>query len=156
MRRGEVWWAQLPPPVGRRPVVLVSRDEAYAIRELVTVVPITTQVRGIPVEVPLGRDEGLPRRSVANTDTLTTRSEEHTSELQSHHDLVCRLLLEKKKNTNIKKVKPSIMCITTPCTQPNTPFEPTRNVSHHIPYTHYTCYVRHCVACYTHRRISTA
>src|SRR5471032_3560078 len=29
------------------------------------------------------------------------RSEEHTSELQSHHDLVCRLLLEKKKkNTN--------------------------------------------------------
>src|SRR5437667_5542302 len=27
------------------------------------------------------------------------RSEEHTSELQSHHDLVCRLLLEKKKNT---------------------------------------------------------
>src|SRR5437773_6898568 len=29
--------------------------------------------------------------------TLSTRSEEHTSELQSHHDLVCRLLLEKKK-----------------------------------------------------------
>src|SRR5437667_6115134 len=28
------------------------------------------------------------------------RSEEHTSELQSHHDLVCRLLLEKKKNNN--------------------------------------------------------
>src|SRR6266540_4530251 len=27
------------------------------------------------------------------------RSEEHTSELQSHHDLVCRLLLEKKKNS---------------------------------------------------------
>src|SRR5437773_4919168 len=29
------------------------------------------------------------------------RSEEHTSELQSHHDLVCRLLLEKKNNNNI-------------------------------------------------------
>src|SRR5437773_8651356 len=28
------------------------------------------------------------------------RSEEHTSELQSHHDLVCRLLLEKKNNSN--------------------------------------------------------
>src|SRR5437773_4922332 len=28
------------------------------------------------------------------------RSEEHTSELQSHHDLVCRLLLEKKKKEN--------------------------------------------------------
>src|SRR5437667_9241745 len=38
---------------------------------------------------------------------IPTRSEEHTSELQSHHDLVCRLLLEKKKKkkkkTNIKK-----------------------------------------------------
>ena len=32
-------------------------------------------------------------------------SEEHTSELQSHHDLVCRLLLEKKKNKKMKKKK---------------------------------------------------
>src|SRR5438034_798997 len=31
------------------------------------------------------------------TDRLALRSEEHTSELQSHSDLVCRLLLEKKK-----------------------------------------------------------
>src|SRR5438034_4727146 len=30
---------------------------------------------------------------------VSTRSEEHTSELQSHSDLVCRLLLEKKKHT---------------------------------------------------------
>src|SRR5437773_6573058 len=33
------------------------------------------------------------------------RSEEHTSELQSHHDLVCRLLLEKKKKNNNKTTK---------------------------------------------------
>src|SRR5438034_3179142 len=33
---------------------------------------------------------------------LGNRSEEHTSELQSHSDLVCRLLLEKKKNTQQK------------------------------------------------------
>lgn len=72
MKRGEVWWAQLPSPAGRRPVVLVSRDEAYAVRELVIVVPVTTHVRGIPVEVPLGRAEGLPRRCVANADTVTT------------------------------------------------------------------------------------
>src|SRR5437667_12501180 len=31
------------------------------------------------------------------------RSEEHTSELQSHHDLVCRLLLEKKKKKKITR-----------------------------------------------------
>ena len=35
-------------------------------------------------------------------DRAVSRSEEHTSELQSHHDLVCRLLLEKKKNTKQK------------------------------------------------------
>ncbi len=72
MRRGEIWWADLPAPAGRRPVVLVSRDEAYGVRELVTVVPITTRIRDIPVEIPLGREEGLPRRSVANADTITT------------------------------------------------------------------------------------
>lgn len=32
MKRGEVWWAQLPSPVGRRPVVLLSRDTAYRVR----------------------------------------------------------------------------------------------------------------------------
>ena len=37
--------------------------------------------------------------------TVYMRSEEHTSELQSHSDLVCRLLLEKKKNKNKKKKK---------------------------------------------------
>src|SRR5277367_6988423 len=35
---------------------------------------------------------------------LSVRSEEHTSELQSHHDLVCRLLLEKKKKHTKQKV----------------------------------------------------
>src|SRR2546430_2915319 len=46
-----------------------------------------------------------PRPPVA---PLTSRSEEHTSELQSQSNLVCRLLLEKKKKT-----QHSIGCITT-------------------------------------------
>jgi len=72
MRRGEVWWAQLPAPAGRRPVVLLSRDEAYAVRELVMVAPLTTRIRAIPTEVVLDRTDGLPRRCVANLDTITT------------------------------------------------------------------------------------
>ena len=72
MRRGEIWWAELPPPAGRRPVVLLSRNEAYAVRELVTVAPVTTRVRRIPTEVPLGPAEGLPKACVANLDTITT------------------------------------------------------------------------------------
>ena len=72
MRRGEIWWADLPPPAGRRPVLLVSRHEAYAVRELVLVAPVTTRMRGIPTEVPLDKKDGLPKRCVVNADTLTT------------------------------------------------------------------------------------
>jgi mRNA interferase MazF len=72
MRRGEIWWAELPAPAGRRPVVLLSRNEAYAVRELVTVAPVTTRIRGIPTEVPLGSGEGLPKACVVNLDTITT------------------------------------------------------------------------------------
>ena len=62
MRRGEIWWAKLAPPVGKRPVLLLSRDEAYAVRELVTVAPVTTRIRHIASEVSLGPEEGLTRR----------------------------------------------------------------------------------------------
>lgn len=72
MRRGEVWWANLSGPAGRRPVVLLSRDEAYLVRALVTVAPITTRVRELPIEVALGIEDGLPRSCVANLDTIAT------------------------------------------------------------------------------------
>ncbi len=72
MRRGEVWWAELGPPAGRRPVVLVSRDEAYRIREWVTVAPVSTRIRGIRAEVELGSADGLPRRCAVNLDSLIT------------------------------------------------------------------------------------
>jgi mRNA-degrading endonuclease toxin of MazEF toxin-antitoxin module len=74
VRRGEVWWATLDPPLGHRPVLLVSRDTIYGRRTSVTVVPITTRIRNLPVEVRLGRREGLLRPSVANTDNLTSVS----------------------------------------------------------------------------------
>jgi len=76
MRRGEVWWADLPPPTGRRPVVLLSRNEAYAVRALVTVAPVTTRIRSIPAEVSLGPEDGLPRDCVANLDTIITIAKE--------------------------------------------------------------------------------
>ena len=72
MKRGEIWWADLPPPTGHRPVVLISRDEAYSYRELVTVAPVTRRIRGIPAEVPLGPEDGLPRSCAVNLDSMTT------------------------------------------------------------------------------------
>src|SRR5436190_17222675 len=49
------------------------------------------------IENPLERTDGRPARVAFQSQILVLRSEEHTSELQSHSDLVCRLLLEKKK-----------------------------------------------------------
>src|SRR5438132_5079794 len=66
-----------------------------------TLFPYTTLFRseaGPPVRPIL--DAFKPSRGVAERDEASDRilrSEEHTSELQSHSDLVCRLLLEKKK-----------------------------------------------------------
>jgi mRNA interferase MazF len=72
VRRGDVYWAQFSKPIGKRPVVLVSRDEAYSIKTRVTVVVVTRTVRGIPTEVRVGRSEGLPKAGVANADEFVT------------------------------------------------------------------------------------
>ena len=72
MRRGEVWWADLGPPVGRRPVVLLSRNETYGIRNQATVAYVTSRIRNIPVEVPLGPEDGLPQPCVVNLDNINT------------------------------------------------------------------------------------
>lgn len=72
MRRGEVWWAELPPPIGRRPVVLLSRDAAYRVRTSVTVGMITRTIRDIPVEVPLSAEDGMPQECVLNLDDILT------------------------------------------------------------------------------------
>ncbi|MCL0094647.1 type II toxin-antitoxin system PemK/MazF family toxin [Dehalococcoidales bacterium] len=72
MRRGEVWWANLPAPVGRRPVLLLSRDAAYEVRTAVTVAAITRTARRIPVEVPLDVEDGMPEKCVINVDNIMT------------------------------------------------------------------------------------
>ncbi len=72
MRRGEIYWASLPPPAGRRPVLVVTRDHAIPVLTKVTIAPVTRTVRGIRSEVPLGKDEGLASDCVANCDNLET------------------------------------------------------------------------------------
>jgi mRNA interferase MazF len=70
MQRGEIWWAMIPPPAGPHPVLLVSRDESYARRTQVIVALITSRRRQIPVEVPLGMADGMPKDCVINLDTI--------------------------------------------------------------------------------------
>lgn len=72
MKQYEIWWATLPLPVGRRPVLLLSRTPASAYLNKVLVAEITSTIRGIPQEVTVGRPEGLLSASVVNLDNLHT------------------------------------------------------------------------------------
>ena len=68
--RGEVWWCELAE-VGRRPVVVLSRDAAIPRLRRALIGPCTTTIRGIPSEVPLEpRDDPVPRTSVVNLDSV--------------------------------------------------------------------------------------
>jgi mRNA interferase MazF len=69
MKQYEIWLAELPPPVGHRPVLLLTRSAAYDYLNTVIVAEVTTTIRGIPQEVPLGELEGVAP-SVANFDNV--------------------------------------------------------------------------------------
>jgi mRNA interferase MazF len=67
--RGELYWAELGPPAGRRPVCVLTRDAAIAVLQTVTCAPITRTIRGIRSEVEVGRQQGLTETSVISCDT---------------------------------------------------------------------------------------
>lgn len=67
--QGEVWWAELPE-AGRRPVLVVTRYIAIGVLHTVLVAPVSRTVRGIPKEVALDHDEGLPTRCAASLNNL--------------------------------------------------------------------------------------
>ena len=72
--RGEVWWCELPA-IGRRPVVVLSRDAAIPRMGRTLVAPCTTTIRGLPSEVVLepGTDP-VPRPSAVNLDSVESVS----------------------------------------------------------------------------------
>ena len=72
--RGEVWWCELPE-VGRRPVVVLSRDAAIPRLRRALVAPCTTTIRGLASEVVLEPDDDpVPRRSSINLDSVESVS----------------------------------------------------------------------------------
>lgn len=69
-RRGELWWCE-PPEIGRRPVVVLSRDAAIPRLRRALVAPCTTTIRGLASEVVLEPgDDPVPRRSAVNLDSV--------------------------------------------------------------------------------------
>jgi mRNA-degrading endonuclease toxin of MazEF toxin-antitoxin module len=71
VKRGDVWWGNLPEPWGRRPVLLLARDHAYSLLTWVIVAPVTTRRRNLPTTVPLDPSiDGVPEHCVVNLDNL--------------------------------------------------------------------------------------
>lgn len=72
--RGEVWWCE-PPHIGRRPVVVLSRNAAIPRLGRALVAPCTTTIRGLASEVVLEPDEDpVPRLSAVNLDSIESVS----------------------------------------------------------------------------------
>jgi mRNA interferase MazF len=70
VNRGDVYDVEFPG--GAHPAVIVTRDRAIPLLRNVCVVQVTSTVRDLPTEVPLGAAHGLARASVANCDNLLT------------------------------------------------------------------------------------
>lgn len=72
--RGEVWWCELPH-IGRRPVVVLSRDAAIPRLRRTLIGPCTTTIRDLPSEVVLEPGEDpIPLRSAINLDSVESVS----------------------------------------------------------------------------------
>ncbi len=72
MKRGQVWWAHLDEPAGRRPVLILSRDAMPPGHGEITVAYLTSKIRNRPVEVLLTRADGVRKTCVVNLDTINT------------------------------------------------------------------------------------
>ncbi|MGH9188933.1 MAG: type II toxin-antitoxin system PemK/MazF family toxin [Acidimicrobiales bacterium] len=67
--RGEVWWGEIPES-GRRPYLILSRNAAIPVLGSIVVAPVTRTVRGIPTEVALGPEDGMPTECAASLDSI--------------------------------------------------------------------------------------
>lgn len=94
--RGEVAWLELEQE-GRRPVVILTRDEALARLRNVVVALVTRTIRGIDTEVQLGPADGMPVECAVSLDNLRTvpkalLTESITKLDPERMDAVCRAL----------------------------------------------------------------
>lgn len=77
--RGEVWWREAPAEK-RRPVVVLTRDGVVDRLTTITVAFITTVERGIPTEVRLDENDGMPRPCVVNLDNVNATSKSYLTQ----------------------------------------------------------------------------
>jgi len=63
-------WLMETPNRKRRPVLVVSRDEAIPVLNNIVVAPVTSTIRDIPTCIPVGAEHGIHHDSVASFDSL--------------------------------------------------------------------------------------
>lgn len=79
--RGEVWWVETPDK--RRPVLVLTREAAVPVLRTLLVAPITRSIRGIPTEVLLGPDDGMPVECAVTLDNVTLADKAYFTGLQT-------------------------------------------------------------------------
>ena len=72
MNRGDVWQLDLGGRIGRRPVIILTRQNVLGFVNKVTVAAITTRGKGYPTEIDIGQKANLPRHSFVQADNLHT------------------------------------------------------------------------------------
>jgi mRNA interferase MazF len=86
-QRGDVWWGELAD-VGRRPFLVMTRSAAIPVLHSVLAAPITRTVRGIPTELALGVDDGMPAQCAASFDNLRVVPKAYLVEKQCSLDAI--------------------------------------------------------------------
>jgi mRNA interferase MazF len=71
VNRGEVWWAESPTEK-RRPYLILTRQAAIPVLHSVLAAAATRTIRGIPTEVPLDEEDGMPQPCVLSLDNVVT------------------------------------------------------------------------------------
>ena len=70
IQRGDIRWVRFASPDKRRPVLVLARADLVPALSQVPVVPLSTQVRGLPSEVMLSTEDGLPSACVLKTEWI--------------------------------------------------------------------------------------
>jgi mRNA interferase MazF len=76
VERGEIRLVRFPRPDKERPVLVLTRTSALAYLSRATVAPITSTIRGVPSEVPLGPDDGMKKLCAVNLHNVITVQQE--------------------------------------------------------------------------------
>jgi mRNA interferase MazF len=94
LAQGDIWWAEAEDK--RRPMLIVTRTEAIPVLTWIVVAPVTRTIRGIPTEVNLDTDDGMPTPCVAAFDNLQpirkTFLTEFVGSISYRRSDVCRAL----------------------------------------------------------------